>query len=462
MSTLGSPERPLRAAVVGSGPAGFYVAAALFSAPHSVCVDLFERLPVPFGLVRAGVAPDHPKTKSVLRVFDKLANREGFSFLGNVTVGRDISIEELRAHYDVVVFATGAEVAADLGIPGERLSGSHSADEFVGWYNGNPELREARFDFSQKVAVVIGQGNVATDVVRMLALPADALKKTDVCAHALEALAESRVEDIYLIGRRGPVQAKFTQQELEELGEMADCDVVLDPADLALDPLSQAELDAPKNFNSKRNMPVFEGYAKRPAPTKRRRLHIRFLESPVEIVGHERVEGIVLEKNRLEGEPFRLKAQGTGVRETLPCGLVFRAVGHRGVAIPGVPFDTKRGVIPNEAGRVVENGVAIPGLYASGWIKRGATGLIGTNKADGIETVDRIVEDVASLSPCATPDSDAVRSVLAERGIRVISFEDWRRIDAVEVARGEAAGKPREKFTRIQEMLSAADEEVTI
>ncbi len=456
MSALGSPERPLRAAIIGSGPAGFYAAAALFAAPISAHADVFERLPTPFGLVRAGVAPDHPQTKTVLKVFDKLAARDGFSFRGNVCVGRDITIEELRACYDIVIFATGAEVAAGLGIPGEDLIGSHAVDEFVGWYNGHPDFREARFDFSQETAVVIGQGNVATDVVRMLALTAGELKNTDICGHALDALAENRVREIHLIGRRGPVQAKFTQQEIEELGELPDCDVVLDTADLILDPSSQAELDDQRNFNSKRNMAVFEAFAKRPAPSKRKRLFIRFLQSPVEIRGGDRVESIVLEKNRLEGDPFRLKAHGTGVKETLPCGLVFRAVGHRGVPIPRVPFDDKRGIIPNNAGRVIENGKPVPGLYAVGWIKRGPTGLIGTNKADGIETVDAILADLPEIPPCPTPDGDSVHALLSSRAIQVVTYDDWRRIDAAEIARGEANGKPREKLTTIPELLGAA------
>jgi len=355
-----------------------------------------------------------------------------------------------------VIFATGAEVAAGLGIPGEDFIGSHAADEFVGWYNGRPDFREARFDFSHETAVVIGQGNIATDVVRMLALTTGELKNTDICQHALDALAENRVREIHLIGRRGPVQAKFTQQEIEELGELPDCDVVLDPADLVLDPSSQTELDDQKNFNSKRNMTVFESFAKRPAPTKRKRLFIRFLQSPVEIRGGDRVESIVLEKNRLEGDPFRLKAHGTGAKETLPCGLVFRAVGHRGVPIPRVPFDDKRGIIPNNAGRVIENGKPVPGLYAVGWIKRGPTGLIGTNKADGIETVDAILADLPEIPPCPAPDTASVHALLSSRAIQVVTYDDWHRIDAAEIARGEANGKPREKLTTIPELLAAA------
>ncbi len=457
MALLGSEARPLRVAIVGSGPAGFYAAAAILNAPVVARVDLFERLPTPFGLVRAGVAPDHPKTRSVIRVFERLAEREELAFWGNVTVGRDVSVEELRRHYDAVVFASGAELGANLNIPGEDLPGSHTANAFVGWFNGHPDYRDATFDLSQEIAVVIGQGNVASDVVRMLARAPAELRHTDIAQHALDALAASRVREICLIGRRGPVQAKFSQQELQELGELADCDPVLDPADLELDDVSRQELDDPKNFNSKRNMAVFESFAQRPAPTKSKRIYIRFLRSPVAIRGNDRVEALALESNVLEGTPFALKAQGTGVVEELPCGLVFRAVGHRGTAIPGVPFDERRGIFPNDAGRIVDGGQPISGLYATGWIKRGATGLIGTNKADSAATIDRLLEDVPSLTPCAEPDSAGLRALLASRGVRVTNYEDWRKLDEAEVARGEAVGKPREKFVTVAGMLAALD-----
>ena len=456
MSALGSAERPLRAAIAGSGPAGFYAVAALFSAPINARADVFERLPTPYGLVRAAVAPDHPTTRTVIKVFDKLAGREEFSFLGNVQVGRDISVNELREHYDVVIFATGAEAPADLGIPGEDLFGSHAGDEFALWYNGHPDFRESRFDFSHETAVVIGQGNVATDMVRMLLRPVEELRSTDITQYALDALAESRVRDVYLVGRRGPAQARFTTQELQELGELPDCDVALDPADLIRDPTSQAELDNPKNVNNRRNMAVFEEFAKRRAPSKRKRLYIRFLHSPIRIQGQDHVESIVFEKNRLEGEAFRQKARGTGEMKTLKCGLVFRAVGHRGVPIPGVPFDEARGVFPNQAGRILHQGKPVPGLYAAGWIKRGPTGLIGTNKADGIETVDSILADLSEIHPCPEPDSAPIHALLSSRNIRVVSYEDWRRIDTAEITHGEAKGKPREKFTTFDALLDAA------
>jgi ferredoxin--NADP+ reductase len=458
MNCLGSSERPLRVAIIGSGPAGFYAVSALFSAQISVTVDLFERLPTPFGLVRAGVAPDHPKTKSILRVFDKLANREGFSFWGNVHVGRDVSLDELRAHYDAIIFATGVEIPLELGIPGEGLMGCHAADEFVGWYNGHPDYYDASFDFSSESAVVIGQGNVAADVVRMLLRPVDELRSTDISSRALDVLAESRVREVYLIGRRGPVQAKFTQQELEELGELTDCGVSLEPGALDLEPLSRAELEEPKNFNAKRNMTVFKSFANMEPSLKSKRLNIRFLRTPCEILGVERVESIKLEKNRLEGQPHNLKARGEGSFENIPCGLVFSAIGHKGVSIPKVPFDEKRHVIPNEAGRVLVDGVVAPGFYVVGWIKRGPSGLIGTNKADGIETVDNLIADLPSLRPCPSPDSAPLKQLLSERGVRVIGYDDWRRIDEVETAEGEARGKLREKRATIEGLLAAAFE----
>jgi len=454
MTELGTVARPMRVAIVGSGPSGFYAADALLKSSTIVTVDMFDRLPTPYGLVRLGVAPDHPKIKSVTRVFEKIAAHERFAFLGNVHIGKDITVDELQRHYDAVLFTCGAETDRRLGIPGEDLPGSYTATEFVAWYNGHPDYRDRHFDLSHEVAVVIGQGNVAMDVTRILAKTVDELKATDIAQHALDALAASKVKEIYLIGRRGPVQAAFTQPEIKEIGELAECDPVIDPRDLVLNEESSLELADPDNQHSQKNFAILKEFSERPAPSKRKRYHIRFFLSPVEILGQGKVQRIILEKNELTGFAFKQSARGTGVREELDCGLVFRSVGYRGIAIPGVPFDDKRGVFPNEDGRVLSNGSAAPGIYAAGWIKRGPSGVIGTNKPDSQATVETLLADAPKLPPCPVPNTQAVLDLLKNRGIRVVSFADWQVIDSAEIERGKAKGKPREKFATKEEMLA--------
>jgi ferredoxin--NADP+ reductase len=453
MNELGSKELPLRVAIVGSGPSGFYAAEALIKAEPQVSIDMFDRLPTPFGLVRGGVAPDHPKIKSVTRVYDKIAATPGFAFWGNVTIGRDVSIDEFAQFYDAIIFASGAESDNRLNIPGEDLKGSHTATEFVGWYNGHPDYRDREFDLSAEIAVIVGQGNVAMDVSRILAKTVGELKDTDIAEYALDALAQSKVREIHLVGRRGPVQAKFTQPEIKEIGDLADCDPVIEPAALELDPASQVELDDAKNQHSKKNLAVLQAFAERGAPTKNRRYHIHFLKGPKEIRGADRVESIVLERNRLEGEPFRLRAVGTGELEELSCGLVFRSVGYRGVALHGMPFDEKHGVIPNIDGRILNGGDVLPGRYVVGWIKRGPSGVIGTNKPDSQATVAALIADVPKLQACTHRDGTGLLELLRSRNVRPVTFADWQRIDAAEIERGKPKGKPREKFSRIQEML---------
>ncbi len=453
MHATGTSECPLRVAIVGSGPSGFYAAESLYKAAVPVRIDLFDRLPVPFGLVRGGVAPDHPKIKTVTRIFDRIAAHEGFQFFGNVQVGRDIAVDELRRYYDAVLFACGAEADRRLEVPGESLPGSHTATEFVGWYNGHPDYRDREFDLSSEVAVIVGQGNVAVDVCRILSKTVNELKDTDIAQHALEALAASRIRRIHLVGRRGPVQARFTSQELRELGALEACAPVVDPADLELDAASQAELEHPDNKHSQKNLSILREFAERPPSDAPKQCRIRFLRGPVEIRGTARVESVVFERNALEGEPFHLWARGTGETETLACGLVFRSVGYRGMAIPGVPFDEKRGVFPNVQGRIIEGGSPIPGLYAAGWIKRGPSGIIGTNKPDSAETVKALLEDMPALPPCPRRDSLELARLLHERGVRVVTYADWQAIDAEEIARGQQAGKPREKFTRLEDFL---------
>jgi ferredoxin--NADP+ reductase len=457
VSDLGTEQSPLRAAIVGSGPSGFYAAEALLKSKPVVLVDMFERLPSPFGLVRSGVAPDHPKLKEPILVYQRIAESPQFQLLGNVMVGHDISVEELKNFYHVVVFTCGAETDRSLGIPGESLLGSHTATEFVGWYNGHPDYRDRVFDLSHDTAVVIGQGNVASDVCRILCKTVDELEHTDIAKQALEVLAQSKIRDIYMIGRRGPAQAKFTHSELRELGELADCDPVVDPNDLELSPASREEFADRRNRANMKSYEVLQGFASRPAPTRHRRCHLRFLRSPVELKGEERLERVVLMKNRLEREPSQQVARATGELEELACGVLFRSIGYRGVAIAGVPFDERGGVFPNQEGRVVDGENVVPGLYVAGWIKRGPTGIIGTNRADSVATVKLLLEDLPNLDAGKKPGADGVRALLKDRDIRVISYADWQRIDAAEVRRGETAGKPREKFARMEEMLAVLD-----
>jgi ferredoxin/flavodoxin---NADP+ reductase len=448
---------PLRVAVVGSGPAAFYAAAALLANEDpQVEVDMVERLPTPWGLVRLGVAPDHPQLKTVSRAFERIAARPGFRFLGNVEVGRDVTHQELAALYDAVVYAVGSQADRRLGIPGEDLPGSWAATELVAWYNGHPDYQHLDFDLSHERVVVIGNGNVALDVARMLALTEEELAPTDTTDAAIEAIVASGIREIVVLGRRGPVQAAWTSTELGELGELAGADVVVDSTELELDPASAAELEAASNV-VQRNVEILRDFASRKPSGKPRTVRLRFRVSPVAIHGEEHVEGIELAHNRLEpDERGSVRAAATDERETVSCGLVFRSVGYRGIGIPGVPFDERSGTMPNADGRVLdESGAPIPGLYCAGWIKRGPTGVIGTNKKDATETVERLLEDAREgRLPART--GDTIEELLAERGAEVVMYAGWEAIDALERSRGEPHGRPRMKLCSWDDLLAAA------
>ena len=462
MAEIGTETNPARVAIVGSGPAGFYAAEHLPKLEDTtVEVDMFDRLPTPYGLVRAGVAPDHPKIKSVIRVYEKTAARPGFRFFGNVEVGKDVSAAELAERYHAVVFAYGTSVDRHLGIPGEDLPGSHSATEFVNWYNAHPDFADAEFDLSCETALVIGNGNVATDVARMLALTREELEETDTAEHAIEALAESGIKEIVILGRRGPAQAAFTNPEVRELGELIDADIDIDESECDLDEVSREFMDSDEaDPTTRRNVELFTDFSKRAPEGKNKRVVMRFLRSPVEIEGDGKVERVIVGKNELErDETGAIKARDTGERETIECGLVFRSIGYKGVPVEGVPFSEKRGLIPNEGGRVVEDGEQVPGLYVVGWIKRGPSGVIGTNKKDAQDTVDNLVADLQAgklPEPELASDPTAIESLLAERKPDHITYTGWQAIDAAEVARGEPKGRPRVKFIRVEEMLEAA------
>ena len=446
----------IRVAVVGSGPAAFYAAGHLLASDDPpVEVDMIERLPTPWGLVRLGVAPDHPNLKTVSRAFEKIAERPGFRFLGNVEVGRDVSDEELRTRYDAVIYAVGAQTDRRLGIPGEDLAGSWAATELVAWYNGHPDYQELEFDLSGERAVVIGNGNVALDVARMLALTQEELAPTDATDASIASIVTSGIREIVVLGRRGPVQAAWTSTELQEMGVLAAADVIVDPAELELDPASEAELDASSNI-VQRNFEILRGFASRAHSGKRRTIRLRFRVSPIAILGDDRVEGVEVVHNRLEAdERGRVRAVPTDEREVIRCGIVFRSVGYHGVALPGVPFDETSGTVPNEGGRVLDGGAVIPGLYCAGWIKRGPTGVIGTNKKDATETVDLLLED-ARRGRLPERDGGNVDELLAERGVDLVTYAGWGAIDAAERARGEPQGRPRVKLCTWDELLAAA------
>ena len=456
--SMGGAEHPLRVAIIGSGPSGFYAAEHLLSHDDlNVQVEMFDRLPTPFGLVRAGVAPDHPKIKSVTRVFDKVATNPEFRFRGNVEFGRNIEHEDLLEYFNAVIYCVGARSDRRLGIAREYLPGSHGASDFVGWYNASPDQRNLTFDFSGERVVVVGNGNVAMDVARVLMLPPEELAATDIGGHALRALSANKVREVTILGRRGPAQAAFTYRELRELAERDDIDVIVDPADMQLDPHSLHDTSHSADRGRDQVLDLLRELSERGDRGHDRRIVFRFLVSPVEIVGTNRVEGIDVVHNDLyRGNNGELRARATDRHEIVPADIVFRAIGYQGVALPGVPFDPITSTIPNDRGRVIDSLTGQPreGEYVAGWIKRGPNGIIGTNKPDAQETVEMLVEDLRAgrmrkevLSP------EVFNRFLSQRQGEVVSFDDWKFLDSREVAKGEELGRPRLKFARVENML---------
>jgi ferredoxin/flavodoxin---NADP+ reductase len=461
---------PIRIAVIGSGPAGFYAAGHLLkdgAGGHAIDfeVDMLERLPTPWGLVRSGVAPDHPKIKSVTRVYEKTALHPRFRFFGNVAFGEHISREELLSHYHAIVYATGSPLDRPLSISGEDLPGSHAATEFVGWYNGHPDYSDLEVDLLAAArAVVIGNGNVALDVARMLVLAPAELAPTDTADHALHVLARSRVSEVVIVGRRGPAQAAFTNPELLELGELADADVVVDPAELDR-ALAVHDAAAEQDITSRRNVEILRSYAERPLSGRPKRIVLRFLLSPTALApgADGRLGAVEFARNELVADgDGKLRARAGGEHETIPAGLVFRAIGYRGIPLPGLPFDERSATIPNAGGRILDpaSGAPLRGEYTVGWIKRGPSGVIGTNKKDAQETVNAILADAAlgaeGLHSPASPDGAAVERLLRERRPELVTYAGWSEIDRHERALGESSGRPRVKLTRIEEMLRVA------
>lgn len=455
MNKTGTTGHPLKVAIVGAGPGGFYAAEALLSSGLEVEVDLLERLPVPYGLVRFGVAPDHFKLKSVSAVFARMTTDARLRYFGNVALGRDVSVDDLGALYHAVIVATGTDDDRRLDTPGETLPGVHAARDFVGWYNGLPECADRQFDLDCDSAVVIGQGNVAIDVCRILASPVDRLRGTDIAAHALDALARSRLRHIHLVGRRGPAQAKCTPKELRELGTLPGWQVRVDADDLSLNPASEQELAQPANAQVARNVDILRGFAGQPADGERC-IHLHFLRAPVALHGAGRVSAVELAVQSLTGEANAQSATPTGERLQLEAGLVLRAVGYRGTALPGLPFDAARGTLPHRDGRITgDDGQWMSGWYTSGWIKRGPSGVIGTNKADSGDTVAALLADRAHWH-AQRPGREGLQALLARQRCEVVSADGWRAIERAEIARGEALAKPAEKFVRVGDMLAAA------
>ncbi|HET8541429.1 MAG TPA: FAD-dependent oxidoreductase [Anaeromyxobacter sp.] len=444
----------MRVAIIGSGPAGFYAAEALLKRTDAaVDVDMFDRLPTPYGLVRGGVAPDHQKIKGVTRIFASTAGRPTFRFVGNVQLGRDVTVEDLRRHYHQIVYATGNESDRRLGVPGEGIWRCTPASVFVGWYNGHPDYRNARFDLSVSRVAVVGNGNVAVDVCRILLRTRDELERTDIAAHALEALRESRVREVWMLGRRGPAQAAFTPAELKELGALEEADPIVDAADLAGVEGAQSS-----------NLEILRGFAARTARPGTKRLHFRFLVSPTEILADASgaVAGIRLERNRLEPRPDgSVVARGTGATEVLEVGMVLPAVGYAGERIPGVPFDERTRTIANEDGRVVDpvRRTVIPNEYVAGWARSGPQGLIGEHKKASAHVVAHMIADGAGLEARELPPREAIDDVVRARGVRPVSFQDWKSLDEVEVARGARRGAPRDKIVDVQAMLDLLEEQ---
>ncbi len=456
-----------RAAVVGAGPSGFYAADQLLK--QGIAVDLFDALPTPYGLVRAGVAPDHPKIKSVTRMYDRTAQHPDFRFFGGVELGVDVTAGELLERYHALVYAVGTPTDNRLGIPGDERPGSVAATRFVAWYNGHPGHADETFDLSCSRAVVIGNGNVAIDVARMLVLDPEELASTDTADHALAAFAAAAVTEVVILGRRGPAQAAFTNPELRELGELVRADVVVDRAELELDANSAAWLESgDASPTAVRNVAMLREFAARPPTGRSHRIELRFCRSPVEVLGDGEgpVTGLRVVRNRLERDPRSgVRAVATGEHEEIPCGLVIRSVGHRGRPLPGVPFDERRGLIRNDGGRVCdEDGTTRSGEYAVGWIKRGPSGVIGTNKKCAADTVAALLEDLAAgrLADPPAAGGEAIEAWLRSRIPELVTWRGWEAIDEHERGRGAPAGRPRVKLVRVPEMVAVAGQKTGV
>jgi ferredoxin--NADP+ reductase len=455
-SPLGTAERPVRVAIVGAGPAGFFLADALLRREAPVFdVDVLERLPTPFGLVRAGVAPDHQQIKGVTKTFAKTAAHARFRFLGGVRVGHDVAVEELRAHYDQVVFAIGSAGDRRLGVPGEELAGVHAGTAFVGWYNAHPDFVDFPFALDAERAVVVGVGNVAMDIARVLLRSPDELAKTDIAGHALEALRTSKVREVVLLARRGPAQAAFDERELRDIAALEGVRVEIDRSVVEAAAALAGELDPA----SRKNVQLMQSLAEAEPRDATRTLRLEFLASPIELRGNAegRICAVAIERNRLSRDARgQWQARGTGELFEIEAGLLFRSVGYFGVPLAGVPFDEKNGIVKNVDGRVHDGEGPMLGVYAVGWCRRGPSGVIGTNKADANAVAEKLIEDVPSLhaTTAHARTHAAFDAHLVARGAHVTTFADWLSLDRVEIEAGQGRGKIREKFTSVAQMMN--------
>lgn len=433
----------VRVAIVGSGPSGFYTADALIKSGVDCEIDVIDRLPTPFGLIRAGVAPDHQKTKNVSRAYEKTALNDSVAYFGNVDVGKDVGIEDLKGLYDAVVLAIGSSYDRKLGVPGEDKKGVFGSADFVGWYNGHPDFRDLEPDLNTKAVVVIGNGNVAIDCARVLVKTPDEMSTTDIATHAADAIHAAPLEDVYMVGRRGPVEAKFTNVELREMGELQECTPIIDAAKIPGEVPAEEEMSDRDRRLKDKNLGTLRSFVDAEPAGRKRRVHFQFYASPVEILGEDMVEGIRLEKTEVRDG----RAVGTGETYDIPCGIVIPAIGYQGQPLDGVPFDERNGVIQNDEGRVSE------GVYAVGWIRRGPTGVIGTNKHDGDAASRQIQEDCTDGGKAGRA---GLKDLLTEKSVRWVDYSDWQKIDEAEKS-AAAEGAPRRKLTRIPEMLAALD-----
>lgn len=453
-SSSASAAHPLRIAVIGAGPAGIYAAEALTRQDDlPVAVDLVDRLPTPFGLVRHGIAPDHPKMRSLRETLSHTLDHPQVRFVGNVDIGTDITLAELRQHVDAVIYTYGASLDRHLGIEGEELPGSIAATELVAWYTGHPDADGGRVEAAlanARSVVVVGVGNVALDVARVLARTPEELEPTDMPQPVLDVLAAAPVETVTVLGRRGPAHATFTTQELRELGKMDGATVLVDAADLELDPA--AEERAATDRIVTRNLAVLRGWADHVAEPGHVRVTLRFFSRPVRLLGDDRVAGVEVERTAVDGDG---RAMGTGETEVLPADLVVRSVGYRGCSLPGLPVDERTATVPNATGRVLRDGRPSPGEYVAGWIKRGPSGVVGTNKHDARETVASLLADAVEgrLVP-GGPVGDLVDALRA-RGAEPVLLDDWHAIDAAEVALGGTHGRARTTLHEWESLMGA-------
>jgi ferredoxin--NADP+ reductase len=450
-----APGRPLRVAVVGAGPAGIYAADALSRQDDvPVAVELVDRLPAPFGLVRYGIAPDHPKMRALRDTLARTLDEPSVRFVGNVEIGTDLTLEDLRRHVDAVIYTYGAALDRHLGIDGEELTGSLAATELVAWYTGHPDADRERVEAALKgvrSAVVVGVGNVALDVARVLSRTAEELEPTEMPQHVLDTLGDLHVEDVSVLGRRGPAQASFTTQELRELGELAGATVLVDPAELELDPAAEERLSGDRNAT--RNLAVLRGWTDHAPEPGRTRLRLRFFRRPVRLIGEDRVTAVEIERTAVDDEG---RATGTGETEIVPADLVVRSVGYRGTPLPGLPVDERSSTVPNEQGRVLRDGRPSIGEYVAGWIKRGPTGVVGTNKHDARETVAALLADAADGTLTVGGPVDDLVQTLRARGAEPVLLENWRAIDAAEIALGGTYGRARTTLHEREALLAAA------